>query len=92
MGLVPNGSDLKIVTDRPFIHTGPTNHTVNPFPIRSENWTSKQAGPVLELFRSQMDPSPCKHLDRFLLVLAAQLDFFGTILKASTCILRMFNW
>ena len=46
MGPTPNGSDLKIVTDRPFVHTGPANRTVNPFPIRSENWTSKKAGPV----------------------------------------------
>ena len=73
-GPVPNGSDLKIVTDRPFVHTGPANRTVNPFPIRSDNWTSKIAGPVLEPFQSQMDLSPCKHLDWFLLVLAAQLS------------------
>ena len=39
-GPVPNGSDPKIVPDRPFVHTGPANRTVNPFPIRSENWTS----------------------------------------------------
>ena len=73
-GPVPNGSDLKIVTNRPFVHTGPANPTVNPFPIRYDNWTSKQAVPVLEPFWSQMDLSPCKHLDRFLLVLAAQLS------------------
>ena len=59
-GPVPNGSDLKIVTDWPFVHTGPANRTVNPFPTRSENWTSKNAGPVLEPFRSQTDLSPCK--------------------------------
>ena len=63
-GPVPNGSDPKLVPDRPFVHTGPANRTVNPFPIRSENWTSKKAGPVLEPFRSQTDPSPCKHLNR----------------------------
>ena len=45
-GPVPNGSDPKIVPDRPFVHTGPASRTVNPFPIRSENWTSKKAGPV----------------------------------------------
>ena len=45
-GPVPNGSVPKIVPDRPFVHTGPANRTVNPFPIRSENWTSKKAGPV----------------------------------------------
>ena len=45
-GPVPNGSDPKIVPDRPFVHTGPADRTVNPFPIRSENWTSKKAGPV----------------------------------------------
>ena len=45
-GPVPNGSDPKIVPDRPFVHTGPANRTVDPFPIRSENWTSKKAGPV----------------------------------------------
>ena len=72
-GPVPNGSNLKIVTDRPFVHKGPADRTVNPFPIRSDNWTSKKAGPVLEPFRSQMDLSPCKHLDRLLLVLVAQL-------------------
>ena len=43
---VPNGSDPKIVPDRPFVHTGPANRTFNPFRIRSENWTSKKAGPV----------------------------------------------
>ena len=64
---------LKIVTDRPFVHTGPTNRTVNPFPIRSDNWTSKKAGPVLEPFRSQMNPLSCKHLVLFLSVLAEQL-------------------
>ena len=69
-----NENDLKFVTDRPFVLTGPANRTVNPFPIRSDNWTSKKAGPVLEPFRSQMDLSPCKHLDRFPLVLAAQLS------------------
>ena len=69
MGPVPNGSDLKIVTDWPFVHTGPANCTINSFPIRSENWISKKAGPVtfLEPFQSQTDPSPCKHLDRLLL-------------------------
>ena len=45
-GPVPNGSVPKIVPDRPFVHTGPANRTVDPFPIRSENWTSKKAGPV----------------------------------------------
>ena len=76
MGPVPNGSDLKIVTDRPFVHTGPVHRTVNPFPMRSDNWTSKKAGPVLEPFRSQMDLPPYKYLDWFLLVLltAAQLS------------------
>ena len=73
-GPVPNGSDLKIVTDRPFVHTGPANRTVDRFPIRSDNWTSKKAGSVLEPFRSQMDLSPCKHLDRFLLALAGKLS------------------
>ena len=33
-------------TDRPFVHTGPANRTVDPFLIRSENWTSKKAGPL----------------------------------------------
>ena len=74
MGPVPNGPDQEIVTDRPFVHTGPSHRTVNPFPIRPDNWTSIKAGPVLELFRSQIDLSPCKHLDQFLLVLAAQLS------------------
>ena len=36
-GPVPNGSGLKIVTDRPFVHMRPANRTVNPFPIRSDN-------------------------------------------------------
>ena len=53
-GLVPNGSDLKIVTDRPFVHTGPANHTINPFPIRSDNWTSKKG-------RNHLEPVPCEH-------------------------------
>ena len=48
-GPVPNGSDPKIVPDRPFVHTGPANRTVNPFPIRSENWTSKKAGPEINV-------------------------------------------
>ena len=26
-GPVPNGSNVKIVTDRPFVHTGPANRT-----------------------------------------------------------------
>ena len=63
-GPVPNGSGLNIVTDRPFVHPGPANRTDNPFPIRSDNWTSKKAGPVMEPFL----------LDRFLSVLAAQLS------------------
>ena len=51
--------------------------------------TTKKAGPVLEPFRSQMDLSPCKHLDRFLLVLAAQLSLrtswiYRTSLKKNT--------
>ena len=47
---------------------------IKSFPIKSDNWTSKKAGPVLEPFQSKMDLSPCKHLDQFLLVLAAQLS------------------
>lgn len=69
MGPVPNGSDL---TNRPFVYTGPANRTANPFPARSDFWTSRKAGPVLEPFRSQMELSPCKHPDRFLSLLAAQ--------------------
>ena len=33
-GPIPNGSDLKIVTDRPFVHTGPAHRTVT---IRSRS-------------------------------------------------------
>lgn len=51
-GPVLNGSDLKTVLDRRFVHTRPANHTVNQFPIGSDFWTSKKACPVLELFRS----------------------------------------
>ena len=47
---ISNGSDLKIAPDSRFVHTGPANRTVNPFPIRSDFWTSEKAGPVLEPF------------------------------------------
>lgn len=40
MGLVPNGSDLKILLGKQFAHTGPANCTVNRFPIRSDFWNS----------------------------------------------------
>lgn len=40
-GPVPNGSNLKIMTDRRFVHTGPANRTVNPFPIRSDSGPPK---------------------------------------------------
>ena len=45
-GPVPSGSDVKIVPDSHLVHTGPGNGTMNPFPIRSDFWTSEISGPV----------------------------------------------
>ena len=69
MGPVPNGSDFKIMPRR--IAVLFTRDLLTVPSIRSLSGPIK-AAPLLEPFRSQMDLSLCKHLDRFLSVLTAQ--------------------
>ena len=66
-GPVPIGSDTKIVPDRPFVHTGPANRTLNSSRSGPKTGPPNKQVQFLEPFRSQTDPSPCEHPDRFLL-------------------------
>ena len=79
MGPVPNGSDLKIMTDIGLLFT---QDLLTIPSIRSRSGPSKKQVQFLETFRSQTDPSMCKYLDQFLLVLRRHFESHNVLFCA----------
>ena len=78
-GPVPNDSDLKIVTDRPFVYCQSVPDQVRKLDLQKSRSS----------FWNRFGPKRIRHRVN---TWTSSFWYFSTILKATTCILRMLNW